>query len=297
MDDYYNHRRHNINYMRLNEKEIDPKGHATDLFTEWACDYLREQPDGDPFFLYLAYNAPHTPIQPPEDWVDRVLEREPRIDPERAKLVALIEHLDHGIGQVLGILRETGLDTNTLVAFSSDNGGLLRVGADNGPLRDGKGTLYEGGIRVPAAVRWPGRIEAGARSERIALTMDLMPTILDTAGVPLEHDIDGRSLLPTLFGEDQEEWKRDLFFIRREGGSFFQGGTIEAIRRGDWKLLRSRPGDPFELYNLNDDPKETTDLSSVETARFKVLREELLAHQEQYEDVPWQPPERWRNRQ
>ncbi len=292
MDDYYNHRRHGINYMRLNEKEIDPEGHATDLFSEWASDYLREQNADKPFFLYLAYNAPHTPIQPPDEWVDRVTQREQAIDPERAKLAALIEHMDHGIGQVLNTLQETGLDSNTLVIFSSDNGGLLRVGADNGPLRDGKGTLYEGGIRVPTAAKWPGRIDAGTQSDRVALTMDLMPTMLDAAGVQLEHDIDGRSFLPTLCGKQQREWKRDLFFIRREGGSFFEGKTIEAIRRGDWKLLRAKPEGPLELYNLEKDPKETKDLSSVEKSKFKELRKALLAHQERYEDVPWQPPER-----
>ena len=113
MDDYYNHRRHGNNYMRKNAETIDPKGHATDLFSQWAVDYLElaaRRRDRRPFFLYLAYNAPHTPIQPPEEWVQRVLKREPKIDRRRAKLVALIEHMDDGIGKVL-----KSLETNSLI--------------------------------------------------------------------------------------------------------------------------------------------------------------------------------------
>ena len=292
MDDYYNHRRHGINYMRRNEEEIDPEGHATDLFTEWASEYLSRQKPDRPFFLYLSYNAPHTPIQPPEAWLDRVQNREPGIEEKRAKLVALIEHLDDGIGQVLAVLRETELDSNTLVVFTSDNGGQVNVGARNGPVRSGKGTLYEGGLRVPMAARWPGRIEPGSRSTRVALTMDLMPTILDAAGVSTDYDMDGRNFLPTLLGERQPEPKRDLFFIRREGGRVFKGGTIEAIRRGDWKLLRPRPNAPLELYNLRTDPMETTDLAKVEKQIFSELNTALRAHSERYRAVPWQPPDR-----
>ena len=126
MDDYYNHRRHSINYMRHNEDEVDPKGHATDLFTQWACEYLQERAIAkQPFFLYLAYNAPHTPIQPPEDWLEKVKQREPEMSLQRAKLVALIEHMDDGIGKVMKTLAETDLDSNTLVIFTSDNGGQL----------------------------------------------------------------------------------------------------------------------------------------------------------------------------
>ncbi|MCD6338543.1 MAG: sulfatase-like hydrolase/transferase, partial [Verrucomicrobia bacterium] len=146
MDDYYTHLRHGINYMRLNRKKIDPQGHATDLFTKWACDYLRGRAGAKrPFFLYLAYNAPHVPIQPPPEWVAKVKAREPGISERRARLAALIEHLDYSVGQVLKTLKELGIEENTLVLFSSDNGGQLNVGANNGPWRDGKGSMYEGG--------------------------------------------------------------------------------------------------------------------------------------------------------
>ena len=287
MDDYYTHRRHDINYMRRNDREIDPEGHASDLFSEWACDYLGRQRAEDPFFLYLAYNATHTPIQPPQEWVDRVRKREAGIDEKRAKLVALIEHMDDGIGRVMAALRESGLESNTVVIFTSDNGGQLNVGANNGPVRNGKGTLYEGGIRVPMAACWPGRIQPGTRSPRIGLTMDLMPTCLEYAGVEINHEIDGSSFAPTLLGERQPEPDRDLFWGRREGGPY-KGGTVEAARRGDWKLLRPMPNEPLELYDLRSDPLEQVNKAGVESKKYGELRQALEAQLERYRAVPWQ---------
>jgi arylsulfatase A-like enzyme len=202
MDDYYNHRRHGINYMRRNQSEIDPAGHATDLFTDWAIGYLNQQRDSSsPFFLYLAYNAPHTPIQPPPDWLAKVRQRNPGLPDKRARLVALIEHLDDGIGRVLQALKGNGQDQNTLVIFTSDNGGQLSAGAHCGPWRGGKQDLYEGGIRVPMCAAWPGRIAPGTSSGRVALTMDLFPSVCAAAGVPLTHPIEGVSMLSTWEGD------------------------------------------------------------------------------------------------
>ena len=290
MDDYYTHRRHGHNYMRRGRETIDPKGHATDLFTDWACEWLKAQSADKPFFLYLAYNAPHTPIQPPDDWLAKVHAREGGIDPRRAKLVALIEHMDDGIGRVLQCLDDTGLAADTLVVFWSDNGGQLGIGADNDGTRDGKGTLYEGGIRVPAAIRWPGKVEAGQESDRVVLTMDVVPTLCEAAGAGIEHAIDGVSFLPFLRGEPQPEPVRDLFWGRREGGKHFKGGTIEGMRRGDWKLLRARPGGPLELYNLAADPLEKTDLAATEPDKAKELTAALEAQLARYAQIPWQPP-------
>ena len=124
MDDYYTHRRGGLNLMRYNNKEVDPKGHATEVFTQWAIDYLKEQQNNkSPFFLFLTYNAPHYPVQPPQEYLDRVLAREAGINPIRAKLVALIEHLDSGVGKVLATLESTGQMDNTIIVFTSDNGG------------------------------------------------------------------------------------------------------------------------------------------------------------------------------
>jgi len=288
MDDYYTHRRHGINYMRRGRDEIDPEGHATDLFTAWARDWLRARKKGRPWCLYLAYNAPHTPIQPPDEWLQRVKARQDGISEKRAKLVALIEHLDHGIGQVLATLRETGMAENTLVVFTSDNGGQTSVGARNGPLRAGKGTLYEGGIRVPMGVAWPGRIQAGSRTDRVVLSMDILPTLCEAAGVRIDHEIDGVSFLSTLLGQGDAAPERDLFWGRREGGKF-KGGDIHAIRRGHWKLLEPMPGRPRELYNLKDDPLEDKDLAETEPEKLKELAAALDAQLARYAKVPWKP--------
>lgn len=292
MDDYYKHRRHGINYMRLNEQEIDPKGHATDLFTDWSCDYLRRQSKGQPFFLYLAYNAPHTPIQPPTEWIAKVKKREPGISDKRAKLVALIEHMDAGIGKVMATLRETKLEENTIVVFSSDNGGQLSVGANNGPLRDGKQSVYEGGLKVATAVVWPGHLTPGSRTALRAMSMDIFPTLLEAADVDITHHIEGVSFLPTLLGRRQAELRIDWFFSRREGGTRYGGRTIEAVRRGDWKLLQNSPFAPQELYNLKDDPLEENNLINKNRAVYNQLAAALRKQIQRYGTVPWQPPEK-----
>jgi arylsulfatase A-like enzyme len=291
MDDYYTHRRHGINYMRRNEQTITPEGHATDLFTTWAQDYIRERSASSaPFFLYLAYNAPHSPIQPPDDRLQTVEQREPNIADERAQIVALIEHLDAGIGDVISTLKETGEYDNTLILFASDNGGATYFGATNGPLRGEKQEMYEGGIRVPMAAVWPGRIEAGTRTHAIALTMDLYPTMAAAADVPLYHATDGVSILPTLRGHEQPLSDRTVFFTRREGGNRYMGKTIWAVRRGDWKLLQNSPMEPFELYNLAEDPREQNDLADEESETFNELAEALRRHMQRGGSVPWQQP-------
>ena len=287
MDNYYNHRRHGYNYMRLNNAKIDPKGHATDLFTQWAIDYIRRRADSKhPFFLYLAYNAPHTPIQPPADWLDRVKKRHNNISEKRARLVALIEHLDHNIGKVLDTLKQTHASNNTLVIFTSDNGGQLSAGANNGPLRGGKQDMYEGGIRVPACAAWPGKIRPGSSSDRIALTMDLFPTICDAVGAKIEHEIDGRTILPTLLGKAQPTDDRFLFWVRREGGRY-GGRAYYAVRFGQFKLLQNSPFEPYRLFNLIDDPAEQNPLDNkhpMYNKLFAALRNHII----EAGAVPWQ---------
>ncbi len=291
MDDYYDHRRHGINYMRLGREPIDPEGHATDLFSDWAIDYLNaRKKDGGRFLLYLAYNAPHTPIQPPEEWLAKVKARQPGIDERRARLVALIEHLDHGVGRVIEALKANGQYENTLVIFTSDNGGQLNVGANCGKLRAGKGDMYEGGVRVPMCAVWPGRIAAGSRSDAVALTMDLYPTICEAAGTDPPAGIDGVSLLPVLLGADAALPERDVVFVRREGNMRYQGRDYYALRRGDWKLVQNSPFEPYELYNLRADPREERNLAGRETKIYQELVRSLMKHIQRAGRTPWQPP-------
>jgi len=291
MDDYWTHLRHDQNFMRRNLEVITPSGHATDLFTQWACAHLEERARaGGPFFLYLAYNAPHDPIQPPPAWVDKVTQRQPGISEKRARLVALIEHLDAGIGQVLDTLDRTGLATNTLVVFTSDNGGVLRNGANNGPWRSEKGHVYEGGLRVPAAARWPGVIAPGSRTERITLTMDLFATACAAAGAEPPKGCDAVSFLPTLRGQPEPVSARDFYFVRREGGLAYGGKTIEAYRRGDWKILQDNPFAPLELYNMKMDPHETNDLAAQRRGIFNQMAAALRAQVQRAGQGPWQAP-------
>lgn len=290
MDDYYHHRSHGINYMRLNDREIDPKGHATDLFTQWAIDYLKQRAASKrPFFFYLAYNAPHSPIQPPDEWLARVKKRETGISEKRAKIVALIEHLDDGMGKVIAALKENGLSDNTLIVFTSDNGGSLGHGSSNGPLNGGKQDMFEGGIREPMCAVWPGRIKPGSRSDRVMMTMDLFPTICEAAGASFDHEIDARSYLPTLLGKPQAEEERFLFWPRLEGYERYKGKPYYAVRRGDWKLLQNTAFEPLRLYNLKDDPYEKHPLSE-DHPQHKLLRDALAAHIERASKVPWQRP-------
>lgn len=292
MDDYRTHRRHGRNYMRLNEEIIDPEGHATDLFTQWSVEYIKSRKESkEPFFLYLAYNAPHFPVQPPEEWLKKVKDRESGIDDTRAELVAFIEHMDNGIGKVVEALKETGQYKNTLIIFTSDNGGHLPSSANNGPIRDGKQSMYEGGLRVPTVFSWPGIIEPGSVSEQVNLSMDIFPTLADIAGVKLEHGVNGRSFLPTLMGRLMEEKERPLYFVRREGGTRYGGKAYHALRLGDWKLLQNNPYQPMELYNLKEDPREENNVIEQNQKTYQKLNALLMYHIQEGGKTPWQKPE------
>jgi arylsulfatase A-like enzyme len=291
MDSYVTHLRHGNNYLRRNREVITPQGHATDLFSEWSADYLRERAQNrqQPFFLYLAYNAPHFPIEPPAAWLERVKQRAPNLDTKRAANVAFVEHLDDGIGRVLAALKETGLDRNTLVVFTADNGGSLPHAQSNHPWRDGKQSHYDGGLRVPFAARWPGGIAAGSRSDYAGLVFDLFPTLVELAGGSAPPGLDAVSLVPVLKGGAITR-ARDLYFVRREGGARYGGKSYEAIIRGDWKLMQNDPYSPLELYNLRDDPQEKTNLAGKAPKIFNELSTALRAHVQRAGATPWQPP-------
>ena len=292
MDSYSTHLRHGNNYMRRNAEVIDPPGHATDLFSTWASDYLKERAGkkDQPFFLYLAYNAPHFPIEPPAEWLDKVKKRAPLLDGKRAMNVAFVEHLDDRIGQVLATLKETGLEENTVVVFSADNGGSLPHGQNNDPWRDGKQSHYDGGLRVPFMVRWPGHIQAGSRSDYAGLNFDVFPTFLELAGATPLSGLDAVSLVPVLTGKDIAT-ERILYFVRREGGAAYGGKSYEALIRGDWKLMQNDPFSPLELYNLKNDPQEKTNLRMKAPKIFNELSAELRQHIQRGGTVPWQQPE------
>jgi arylsulfatase A-like enzyme len=290
MDSYTRHLRHGKNYLRRDRTEITAEGHATEVFADWASAYLRERartPE-QPFFLYLAFNAPHFPIEPPAADLARVLARAPDAPEKRARAIAFAEHLDSALGRVLDTLTETGLAPRTLVVFTADNGGSLPHAQSNHPWRDGKQSHYDGGLRVPFAARWPGHLPPGSSSDYAGLVFDIFPTVLEAAGVPLPADLDAVSLLPLFRGQTLPA-ERELYFVRREGGPAYGGGAYEALIRGDWKLLRNSPFQPYELYHLGRDPGETTDLSGRERPVFQSLARALQRHIQRGGEAAWQP--------
>lgn len=288
MDDYWTHRRGGLNWMRDKEAEIDPEGHATDIFTDWAILYLQErQEKHQPFFLYLAYNAPHFPIQPPQEWLDKVRQREQNIDEKRARNVALIEHLDFNVGRVMRALNETGLDENTLVVFTSDNGGALEYTQSNGPLRGSKQQMFEGGIRVPFFARWKGKIAPGITSDNIGMLMDLFPTFCEVAESEVKHTIDGISLLPTLLGYEQVTDDRHLFWVRREGWNY-GGQAYYAARYKGYKILQNSAYEPLAFFHITEDELEKAPLDTEGKEVYSELRMALQQHIRKSGAVPWQ---------
>ena len=291
MDDYYTHLRNNINFMRRNKDIISPEGHATDLFTNWAVDYIKSQENKqDPFFLYLAYTAPHTPLQPREDWLKKIKHRELGISDTRAKLIALIEHMDDGIGKLIHELKISGKYDNTLIIFLSDNGGKLENESNNGNIRGGKGSFYEGGVRVPAFFVWPGHIQAGSINNQRAITMDVLPTISDILKFKNNNPVEGISLLKILKNSQDSLAERNIFFTRREGDVEFGGQAIHMVISNNWKLVQNNPYQMYELYNLKKDTLEKHNLINTEPDMYKKLIELMIPHIQKGGSVPWQAP-------
>lgn len=290
MDSFTTHLRHGHNYMRRNLEVIEPKGHATDIFSDWAADYLRDPARSQqPFFLYLAYNAPHFPIEPPAEWLEKVKARAPHLDEKRAMNVAFVEHLDHSIGRVLAALKESGQEENTVVVFTADNGGSLPHSQSNDPWRGGKQDHYDGGLRVPFLVRWPAHIRPGSRTDYAGQNFDLFPTFVELAGGKPSTELDAVSLVPALKGGTITT-PRDLYFVRREGGPQYGGKSYEAIIRGDWKLMQNDPFSPLELYNLKTDPGEKNNLAATNRKLVNELGTALRQHIQRGGATPWQKP-------
>ena len=288
MDDYYTHRRFGNNYMRENLKEIDPQGHATEIFSDWAIRYLSDMKQKqEPFFLYLAYNAPHTPIQPPQEWLEKVKKREPSLPEKRAKIVALIEHLDYNVGRVYEALEQNGQLENTIIIFTSDNGGQDDAGANNGPFRGAKQDMYEGGIRVAGGIYWKNQIRPAVRDNFVMLS-DMFPTLCDLTAVPVSHEIDGISILPLLRGEEQDTGDRMVHWVRREGNSRYGGQAYYASQYRDFKILQNTPWEPIQFFNIKEDPKEQSPIGERSSDTYKNLFNGLMEHIRQTGMIPWQ---------
>lgn len=231
---------------------LDGKTYSHDLIANEALDFIRRSKD-KPFFLFAAFTLPHAKLQVPslapyekETWPDNL-----------KTLAAMITLLDTDVGRIMALLKELGIDDNTLVFFNSDNGAAWRdaVFAHSGELRGYKRDMYEGGIRTPGVARWPGRIKAGATSDQIMAFWDFLPTMAELTGQKAPADIDGVSVLPAILG-GKSVAHPPLYF------EFHERGFNQAARIGDWKAVKMGTKLPIELYNLRTDPFEKTDVAA-----------------------------------
>lgn len=282
--DKYTHRTRNgdLTWHR-NDHLLEEAGHADDLITGEALRYLQRRDRSKPFFLYVPFGHAHVPLQEEEKWIApyrKTIENE-----SRRLFAASVTHLDDNVGRLLAALRAEGLRDNTLVVFFSDNGGQQkhlwsraeenyggkfadndRLG-NNAPLRGWKEEVYEGGIRVPAILHWPGTLKP-ARVEQVVSVNDLLPTLSGLAGVAAPRELDGCDVWPFAIGNARNA----------ERVLYWQMPRQLALRKGDWKLVRdgaeSEQG-RGELFNLAADPNETNDLAKIEAAKLAELQREL----------------------
>ncbi len=259
-----------------------PGEYLTDRLTDEALRII-DHAAGRPFFLYLAHHSVHTPIEAkPADVKYFEGKLRPGMHHRNAVYAAMVKTLDESVGRVLDHLRERGLAENTIVVFASDNGGFIgtdrKAGqsvpvTDNAPLRSGKGSLYEGGVRVPLLVRWPGIAQRGVECPTPVSLVDLFPTLLAAVPVVLDQPVDGVDLGPLLRNPTAQLEREELFFHYPH---YYETTTpVSAVRRGDWKLLEYFEDGRLELFNLATDPGEQTNLAASEPAQAADLRGRL----------------------
>jgi arylsulfatase len=273
-----------------NDRGLTGAQYSHDLIADAALQFVRQHAD-EPFFLYVPFTIPHLALQVPEDslaeyrgrWEDPPYEGGKGYLPHpapRAAYAAMVTRMDRDVGRLLDLLGELGIAEDTVVFFASDNGPTYdRIGGSDsdffhsaGPFRGLKGSLYEGGIRVPLLVRWPGQIEPGRVSDHLSAFWDVMPTVAELIGAPPPEGVDGLSFAPTLLGEPERQEQHDYLYweFRAYGGQ-------QAVRAGDWKGVRQRMKSgkrAIELYDLGRDVGESTDLASLHpdvVARMRAL--------------------------
>jgi len=259
----WNMKRRSIVAIRLNGRVVKEKEYLTFAIRDQAIRFLEQYRD-EPFFLYIPFNAPHIPFQAPESYCERFADVQ---DPNKQVYYAMIAALDDAIGEILYRVKELGLEENTLIWFISDNGGASYTGAtDNGPLKGGKLTYFEGGINVPFVMKWKGQIPAGMIYRPAVSALDIFATSITQTGPDLPEWMvpDGVNLLPYLSGEVSGIPHERLYW---------RAGHIRAIHVGDWKMIMSIRDKWLHLYNLKTDQSELIDLKDEKPATLKLLQE------------------------
>jgi arylsulfatase A-like enzyme len=260
-------------FNSVDADRFKPKGYLTDYWTDESVNVIKANKNR-PFFLYLAHWGPHTPLQATREDYEAVGD----IKPHRKRVYAgMVRAIDRSVGRILDTLEEEGLSDNTMVIFTSDNGGAGYIGIPevNQPFRGWKITMFEGGLRVPMMIKWPSKIAAGTVVETPVAHIDVMPTIAAAAGAsqPAGVVIDGLDTLPLMINQDATNWTRETLF--------WQNGHYQVVRHGDWKLqVNDRPTDGLQhwLFNLAADPTEQDNLATSRPDIVKQLKDLLAEH-------------------
>lgn len=269
-------------YLIKNSEEVPLKGNVGGRhgqtyshypIVEAGLSFIRENKDR-PFFAYFPITPPHGMYDIPKDdpawdlYRDEAWVKDPAIDQDIKNYAAMVTMVDNNLGTILSLLKELDLEKNTMVFFTGDNGGQDRFASEAHPrgffgpnvnpntgaaFRGGKGNLYEGGLKIPFLVRWPGKIEAGRTSDFVFSQVDIMATLADLAGANAPDDTDGLSILPEIFGDSENQQSHDMFYWE------FRGQT--AVRFGKWKAIQPGENKPWELYNLQTDTGESISLA------------------------------------
>jgi arylsulfatase B len=256
--DYFTHERDGGLDWNRDGVSVREEGYSTFLLGAETIKLIKQRDKSRPFFHYLPFNAPHAPLQAPPDYIDRYANIK---DEKRRRYAAMTEAMDATVGKVLSALDEEGMADNTVVLFFSDNGGPTASGATNTPLRAGKATAFEGGIRVPAVMRWPGHLKAGSSSQQVMTMMDYFPTLAGAAGVKPGNQLpmDGKNLWPAITSGKIEP--RDDIFFAVESNHTLRFG----VHRREWKLVREvsqGKGEPKNyLFHIEEDPNEQNDVA------------------------------------
>jgi len=291
-----------------NDRTLNGETYSQDKFTEVALEFINENKD-EPFFLYLPFAIPHLSIQvteeslneykgkiPEEDYVHKGYLEHPF---PRAGYAAMVTHMDRDVGKVMTLVEKLGLDDNTIIFFTSDNGPTYdRLGGSDSDFfasaedfKGLKGSLYEGGIRVPLVARWPGKIVPGSVSHHRSAFWDVMPTMCDIVGTSAPKNIDGISIAPTLFGQPDKQQQHDYLYWE-----FAAYGGQQAVRLGNWKGIRQnmfKGNLHTELYDLSEDVGETTDVSAQHPEMIKQIEQIMATARVPSETFKFKPLDEW----
>jgi arylsulfatase A-like enzyme len=249
--------------LRNNEPVTTTKYLTTEIGDE-AVKFIKDA-GADPYFLYVPFNAPHSPLQAPEETLKKFAHHKDEYDQVMA---AMVYEMDQSIGDILAAVRESGEEENTLIVFFNDNGGARSNRPEaNGELRAGKMTLWEGGIRVPLFIQWKGKVPAGSKYERPVIGLDLAPTFVAAANVEAPLDYEGVNLLPHMLGEKADTPHETLYW------RWIDAPNQKAVRQGDWKAIQPEDDAAWELYNLADDIGETKNLAAEHPEIVKELKQ------------------------